>query len=127
MNFLPAHGPLAPGAAEIQLNGARVAIPTLREGLDHGEAILGVRPEHVQIGHSGALSGRVFGIEYMGARQLVTVDTDLGRLKIRAPSSLGVRYGEVVRLSFRTDDIVLFDGRSDRSLRTDRAIRGAHG
>jgi hypothetical protein len=38
-----------------------------------------------------------------------------------------VRYGEVVRLSFRTDDIVLFDGRSDRSLRTDRAIRGAHG
>jgi multiple sugar transport system ATP-binding protein len=117
MNFLPAHGPIAPGADSVRLNGASVPIPRLGDGLDHGHAILGVRPEHIEIGGAGALSGRVFGIEYMGARQLVTVDTDLGRLKIRAPSTLRLRYGEVVRLRFRTDHLVLFDGRSERALR----------
>ena len=121
MNFLPARGPIAPGATSVAMNGTNVPVPALREGLDHGDAILGVRPEHIEIGasgeHSGVVSGRVFGIEYMGARQLVTVDTDLGRLKIRAPSALGVRYGEIVPLRFRTDHLVLFDGRSERALR----------
>ncbi len=132
MNFLPAQGPIAPGAETIRLNGASVPIPTLGEGLDHGDAILGVRPEHIDIGANGGLdggtlSGRVFGIEYMGARQLVTVDTDLGRLKIRAPSALSVRYGEVVGLRFRTHDLVLFDGRSERALRLDRSQGAGHG
>jgi multiple sugar transport system ATP-binding protein len=127
MNFLPAHGPIAPGATSVRLNGASVPIPPLGEGLDHGDAILGVRPEHIEIGAAGALSGRVFGVEYMGARQLVTVDTDLGRLKIRAPSALGVRYGEIVRLRFRTDHLVLFDGRSERALGLSTAGEGGHG
>jgi multiple sugar transport system ATP-binding protein len=127
MNFLPAHGPIAPGATSVKLNGASVPIPPLGEGLEHGDAILGVRPEHIEIGAAGALSGRVFGIEYMGARQLVTVDTDLGRLKIRAPSALGVRYGEIVRLRFRTDHLVLFDGRSERALGLSTAGEGGHG
>jgi multiple sugar transport system ATP-binding protein len=127
MNFLPAHGPLAPGATSVRLDGTSVPIPALREGLDHGDAILGVRPEHIEIGASGALSGRVFGIESVGARQLVTVDTDLGRLKIRAPSALAVRYGEAVRLRFRTDHLVLFDGRSERALRSAAALEAAHG
>ena len=127
MNFLPVQGPIAPGAATVQLNGATVPIPSLGEGLDHEAGILGVRPEHIEIGGSdgGALNGRVFGVEYMGARQLVTVDTDLGRVKIRAPSAVGVRYGEVVGLRFRTDDLVLFDDRSERALtRSERALAG---
>jgi multiple sugar transport system ATP-binding protein len=124
MNFLPAQGPIAPGAASVRLNGASVPIPPLRSGLEHGEAILGVRPEHIEIGDDGSLHGRVFGIEYMGARQLITVDTDLGRIKIRAPSALGVRYGEVVGLRFRTADLVLFDGRSERALTTQGAAHG---
>jgi hypothetical protein len=63
----------------------------------------------------------------MGARQLITVDTDLGRIKIRAPSALGVRYGEVVGLRFRTDDLVLFDGRSERALTPQAGAGAAHG
>jgi multiple sugar transport system ATP-binding protein len=116
MNFLAAGGPLAPGAQAIRVNGAEVPIPRLHEGLDHDAAVLGVRPEHVEPSDTGALRGRVFGVEYLGARQLITVDTSAGRLKVRAPNTVRVGFGETLGLRFRTDALVVFDGRSERAL-----------
>jgi multiple sugar transport system ATP-binding protein len=119
MNFLPAKGPLTPGARKLRVNGAEVDIPALHEGLAHDEAVLGVRPEHVEIGADGALRGRVFGVEYMGARQLITVDTDAGRLKIRAPNTVRASFGDTVGLRFKSEALVVFDGRTERALRSD--------
>jgi multiple sugar transport system ATP-binding protein len=116
MNFLAASGPIAPGAQAIRVNGAEVSVPRLRQGLDHEQAVLGVRPEHVEPSDQGALRGRVFGVEYMGARQVITVDTSAGRLKLRAPNTVRVRFGEPIGLKFRTDALVVFDGRSERAL-----------
>jgi multiple sugar transport system ATP-binding protein len=126
MNFLPAQGPLAPGARKLCVNGAEVDIPLLREPLDHDEAVLGVRPEHVEVAADGPLRGRVFGVEYMGARQLITVDTDAGRLKIRAPNTVRARFGETVALRFKSEALVVFDGRTERALRSD-LIGGGRG
>jgi multiple sugar transport system ATP-binding protein len=116
MNLLPAKGRLAPGVRAVRVNGADVPIPELRQGLEHEEAILGVRPEHIQITDAGVLRGRVYGVEYMGARQLITLDTSAGRLKVRAPNTVRAGFGETVGLDFKTEALVLFDGRTERAL-----------
>jgi multiple sugar transport system ATP-binding protein len=116
MNFLKAGGPLAAGAQAIRVNGAEVPIPRLHEGLGHDQVVLGVRPEHVEPADQGPLRGRVFGVEYLGARQLITVDTSAGRVKVRAPNTVHVNFGETLGLRFRTDALVVFDGRSERAL-----------
>jgi multiple sugar transport system ATP-binding protein len=119
MNFLPAAGPVAAGATALRVNGSEITVPRLHEPLGHDDAILGVRPEHITIADEARLRGRVFGVEYMGARQLITVDTSAGRLKIRAPSTVRARFGETIGLSFRTEALVVFDGRSERALMSD--------
>jgi multiple sugar transport system ATP-binding protein len=126
MNFLPAKGRLAPGTRKVRVNGAEVEVPLLHEPLDHDDAVLGARPEHVEVAADGPLRGRVFGVEYMGARQLVTVDTDAGRLKIRAPNTVRASFGETVGLRFKSDALVVFDGRTDRALKSD-LIGGGRG
>ncbi|MEO1016102.1 MAG: ABC transporter ATP-binding protein [Pseudomonadota bacterium] len=116
MNFLPARGGLPNGASSIEVEGSMIAMPEIRAPLEARDATLGARPEHIRIGDEGPLKGRVYGVEYMGARQLVTVDTAAGRLKVRAPNSIRVQDGETVGLSFATERLVLFDGATDRAV-----------
>ncbi len=116
MNFLAAEGRLAPGASTIRVNGADLAMPTTRAGLAAPEAVLGARPEHITIADDGPLKGRVFAVEYMGARQLVTVDTGAGRLRVRAPNTVRVSDGDTVGLAFDAERLVVFDPASDRAV-----------
>ncbi len=127
MNFLSAEGPLAPGVRKIRVDGAELAMPETREALHTPTAILGARPEHIIIGEDGPLHGRVFAVEYMGARQLVTVDTDAGRLRVRAPNTVRVDYGETVRLAFDPERVVVFNPDTDRAVRSVLYEGGAHG
>jgi multiple sugar transport system ATP-binding protein len=127
LNFLPARGRLAKGARQIQVNGATVAMPEIRESLDSAAATLGARPEHISIAGDGALRGRVFAVEYMGARQMVTVDTDAGRLRVRAPNTVKVAYGETVGLNFDAERLVVFHPDSGRAVRSALYDGGAHG
>jgi len=121
MNFLRFKGTVAPGQRAVRLNGdpAGVAVPALHEGVLDGELALGVRPEHIGIGAAGALRGEVFGAEYMGTMQIVTVNTDHGRVKAKIPSSVRVRAGELVGLTFEHERLVLFDTVSGRALKSD--------
>jgi multiple sugar transport system ATP-binding protein len=118
MNFLSAGGRIPAGTRQVRVNGSTVTVPETRAPVEGAEAVLGVRPEHIRFGDSGALKGRVFGVEYMGARQLVTVDTSAGRLKVRAPNTTRVSDGETVGLDFVTDRLVLFDAGTDRAVPT---------
>jgi multiple sugar transport system ATP-binding protein len=127
MNFLNAQGQIAPGSREIRVNGAALAMPETREGLDTQSAILGARPEHIQITDDGPLRGRVFAVEYMGARQLVTIDTDAGRLRVRAPNTIRVDYGETVGLNFDPERVVVFNPDTDRAVKSALYDGGAHG
>jgi len=63
----------------------------------------------------------------MGARQLVTVDTDAGRLKVRAPNTIKVDYGDTVGLSFDADRLVVFDPKTDRAVPSALHEGGANG
>lgn len=127
MNFLAAQGRLAPGAQEIRVNGATINMPETFEGLDNGDAILGARPEHIRIADDGPLRGRVFAVEYMGARQLVTVDTEAGRLRVRAPNTVKVAHGDTVALTFDSDRLVVFNPDTGRALRSTLYEEGTHG
>jgi multiple sugar transport system ATP-binding protein len=63
----------------------------------------------------------------MGTRQLVTVDTEAGRLKVRAPNTLRVSDGENVSLSFNASRLVVFDGETEAAVRSDLYSEAAHG
>ncbi len=133
MNFLPAVGGLPAGAAEIRIGGGTIRMPRLHEPVDRAEAVLGVRPEHIRLSDRGAVRGRVFGVEYMGTRQLVTVDSEAGRLRVRAPNTVAVDYGDTVGLDFDETRLVVFDPATDRAVRSDflagtaPGAGGAHG
>jgi multiple sugar transport system ATP-binding protein len=127
MNFLPFHGSLQTGAQAIRLGECEVAIPTAREALAEGDLVLGVRPEHVRFTDRGMVRGEVYGSEYLGTTQIVTVTTRYGALKARSPSSISFRTGENVGLDFRPDTLSIFDKASGRAIRTALYEGGAHG
>jgi multiple sugar transport system ATP-binding protein len=118
MNFLPFHDSLATGAEAIRLGEGEVAIPAAREDLGEGDLVLGVRPEHVRFTDRGMVRGEVYGVEYLGTTQIVTVTTRYGALKARSPSSLAFRAGENVGLDFRPDTLSIFDKASGRAIRS---------
>ena len=120
MNFLPAHGALSVGSTQIKINGATIAVPRLQQDYNHAQVTLGVRPEHISLNDANdGLRGEIFSVEYLGARQLITVDTDAGRLKVRAPNTVQARYKDKVGLSFKTERLVLFDQHSERALKSE--------
>ena len=127
MNFLPFRDRLATGAEAIRLGEGRVAIPAAREDVAESDLVLGVRPEHVRFTDRGMVRGEVYGVEYLGTTQIVTVTTRYGALKARSPSSLSFRAGEHVGLDFRPDTLSIFDQKSGRAIRSALHEGGVHG
>ncbi|WP_027556943.1 ABC transporter ATP-binding protein [Bradyrhizobium sp. Cp5.3] len=127
MNLLPFRGGLQTGAQAIRLGERDVAIPAAREAMAESELVLGVRPEHVRFTDRGMVRGEVYGTEYLGTTQIVTVTTHYGALKARSPSSRSFRTGETVGLDFRPDTLSIFDKASGRAIRTALHEGGARG
>lgn len=117
MNFLDIDGGLADEARHAKLvGGAEIDVPMLADTAVSDELIYGIRPEHVLIKDDGPLRGKVFGVEYMGARQVITVDTDAGRLKVRTGGAVSAVIGENIGLDVMSDRAVIFDRRSEQAL-----------
>jgi len=127
MNFLPFRGSLQTGAQAIRLGEREVAIPAAREALVESDLVLGVRPEHVRFTDRGMVRGEVYGSEYLGTTQIVTVTTRYGVLKARSPASVAFRTGENVGLDFRPDTLSVFHKESGRAIRTALYEGGVHG
>ena len=127
MNLLPFRGSLEAGAQAIRLGEREVAIPAAREALAESDLVLGVRPEHIRFTDRGMVRGEVYGSEYLGTTQIVTVTTRYGALKARSAASLSFHIGETVGLDFRPDTLSIFDQQSGRAIRTALHQGGAHG
>jgi len=127
MNFLHFESGLERGDRAITLSGADIAVPEVSEARAVGPLALGVRPEHIVISNAGAIRGRVFGAEYLGTTQIVTVETEQGRLKARLSSSAPVKVGETVGLTFRRNSLSLFDAQTGRAIRTASYGGAGHG
>ena len=126
MNFLRFKGALQPGDASVRINGETIGVPTLREGIADGDLALGVRPEHVSLTDDGGIRGEVFGVEYMGTMQIVTVHTRHGAVKVRVPSARCVRMREQVGLRFAQSHLVVFDTVSGRALDSTLFVEAGH-
>ncbi|HSE79904.1 MAG TPA: ABC transporter ATP-binding protein [Alphaproteobacteria bacterium] len=116
MNFLPVRLPVAAGTRRVVIDGAEVTVRPLREVPARGETVLGVRPEHVALADDGPLRGQIYGLEYMGARQIVTVETAAGHVKVRVPAGERLRIGENVGLRPDPSRAHLFDAATERAL-----------
>lgn len=85
-------------------------------GLEGEDRVLGLRPEHLEVlpspGASGALSGRVYLVEPMGAECWVTVEVDGERLVARAPGDFRAQSGTPVALRFEASKLREFDART---------------
>ena len=127
MNFLRFNASVQPGADSVRLNGETIPVPTLGEGMLDGEMALGVRPEHVELIDEGGIRGEIFGTEYMGTMQIVTVHSKYGQVKARIPSSRRVRMGEQVGLRFVKERLVVFDTVSGRALKSRLFEEVGHG
>src|SRR5271167_231319 len=112
MNFLPFEGGLQVGDRAVKFRDIDIPVPEIREQRSVGSLVLGVRPEHILFSDVAPIRGRVFGAEYLGTTQIVTVETEQGRVKARLSSSRPVQVGETVGLSFRTDNLALFDAQT---------------
>jgi multiple sugar transport system ATP-binding protein len=118
MNLIPFAGRLRPSDNSVRLGGASVAIPEAREDGPSESLVLGVRPEHVSFADEAPLRGRVFGTEYLGTTQIVTVDIEQGQIKARLPSLASVRPGETVGLAFKSNSLLVFDQATGRAMRS---------
>jgi multiple sugar transport system ATP-binding protein len=118
MNLLAFNGALDQGADRLALDGAEIAMPRLREPAAGPELVLGVRPEHVRFTSEGGLRGQVFGAEYLGSTQIVTVETAVGKVKARLPADRLLQPGEPIGLSFRPERLSVFDKASGKAVRS---------
>ncbi|HEU4826929.1 MAG TPA: ABC transporter ATP-binding protein, partial [Dongiaceae bacterium] len=127
MNFLHFHSGIRRGADEARLGDAVVKMPALNEEVAPRDLALGVRPEHVSFDDSSALRGSVYGSEYLGTTQIVTVNTPFGQLKARTKSTGEVKAGANVGLRFAAERLSLFDKESGRAVRSALFEGVAHG
>jgi multiple sugar transport system ATP-binding protein len=116
MNFVPFRGSLAPNQASVVINGATIAVPAARQSISETDLVLGVRPEHVRFDDASKLRAEVFGAEYLGTTQIVTLKTPEGRLKARLPADAKVRTGEQIGLAFAPERLSVFVKSSGRAL-----------
>jgi multiple sugar transport system ATP-binding protein len=118
MNFVRFEGRAAAGDDSVTLDGRPVRVPRLAEDTSGPELALGVRPEHIRFDAGGELSGRVYGVEYLGTNQIVTVDTAHGQLKARIAAADRVAPGETVGMTLDSARLSLFDAASGRVIRS---------
>ncbi|TIT55728.1 MAG: TOBE domain-containing protein, partial [Mesorhizobium sp.] len=86
-------GGLARGAKEILVQGAKVAVPEVREDIAPADMALGIRPEHIRFDDASKLRGAIYGTEYLGTTQIVAVETADGIIKARVPAEIRLNPG----------------------------------
>jgi multiple sugar transport system ATP-binding protein len=116
MNFL--QGEVADGGAGSAFapKGAHLSIPLGRK-VRPGRATLGVRSEYVRADAGGHVTGRVLMDENMGSFRSVHVETECGRIVMRAPADHRHPVGETVRLGLDPAHISLFDSETGSRIR----------
>jgi multiple sugar transport system ATP-binding protein len=118
MNFLPFRAGLRSGATTVSVAGTEISVPAVREECAEEDLVLGVRPEHVCFSDASRLKAEVYGTEYLGTTQIVTVKSEQATLKARLPADVAIKVGEIVGLNFKPQKLSLFKASSGRSVRT---------
>ena len=75
-----------------------------------GSATLGVRPEHVVVGHVDGVDVRVETVEYLGADSLLTCRAGSESLTARVDGRVGLQRGDGTRLGWARGALHFFNG-----------------
>ncbi|HVI87030.1 MAG TPA: ABC transporter ATP-binding protein [Dongiaceae bacterium] len=118
MNFLAFEGGLQRGDHHIRLNGLSVEVPEAHEDIGPQRLVLGARPEHIRLNDEGGLRGEVFGTEYLGTTQIVTVVTEHGKVRARVSADRRATVGSQIGLTFKPERLSIFEHQSGRAIRT---------
>jgi multiple sugar transport system ATP-binding protein len=116
MNFIPFNQAVRKNQTEINIEGIKIKIPTQHENSAGQENFLGIRPENLKLVSNGGIAGKVFGIEYLGSRKIVTIDTSFGKIKVRIDSNINLDIEENVQFTPSNNNQIIFDGKTDKSL-----------
>ncbi|MGO4711254.1 ABC transporter ATP-binding protein [Bradyrhizobium sp. 2TAF24] len=79
-----------------------------------GEALIGVRPEHVRIVGQGGRPARVGSVEHLGADSIVLCDVDGQSVAARQDGFSKAAPGDEIRLTWRAEDEHVFDKTTGR-------------
>ncbi|MCP3143053.1 ABC transporter ATP-binding protein [Pyxidicoccus xibeiensis] len=89
-------------------------------GLPDEAVVLGLRPEHLEVGQgaapAGALEGRVYLVELMGAESWVTVEVAGERMVARAAGDFRAPTGSPVWLRYDAARLRRFDAKTTRAV-----------
>tara|TARA_R110001606_G_scaffold399123_2_gene580898 strand:+ start:15889 stop:17013 length:1125 start_codon:yes stop_codon:yes gene_type:complete len=99
-------------------------MPPLAQRNAGAALVIGIRPEHVLVNSSQAgvskgmllLDGRVYAHEPGGDSDVVTVDTDIGRIVAEAPAPLMLAAGDSVQLGLEPSHFHYFCKQTGRNL-----------
>ncbi|HEY3179068.1 MAG TPA: ABC transporter ATP-binding protein [Casimicrobiaceae bacterium] len=87
---------------------------------EHAGALLGVRPEHIEIGFERGVRADVESVEYLGGDSLVVCRVGTERVAVRASGSVGLSRGESTWLRWASGAQHYFDTSGNRRDAHDR-------
>jgi multiple sugar transport system ATP-binding protein len=121
MNFLPIHTGIQRGDTSVLINDCRIDIPQSHDDSHNGLNHLGVRPENIDISDTvgNGFKGTVYGVEYLGAVKIITVDTEVGRVKVRSPHNFNAKINDNVSLNFKSKSIIIFNGDDGHAIKSE--------
>lgn len=126
MNLLPVTDGVSDADTSVRFGNTAIAIPRMRAGAQ--QAVLGVRPEHVELLPAGqGVPARVNYCEYFGSHWVVDIESPLGTLKAVAPKDLRPVPGEAIGLRLNTQRLVLFDAKTELLLPSDSTVQHRSG
>jgi multiple sugar transport system ATP-binding protein len=116
MNFIPVDVAIKKGASSVVIDSNVFNIP-----VQHAETIadknyIGVRPEKMTLTQKKGIAGEVYASEYLGNRNILTINTEVGQFKVRVSKDSNVCLHENVKITFDPHSAIIFDGASDKAL-----------
>ena len=119
MNFIDIDQGISNEQSTIGIEGINFNIPKQFEISKGNKNFFGIRPENLYLTDEGGLKGSVFGVEYLGSRKIITVKTNVGEIKVKTDISTNVKLNENVQIKPSNDNIIIFDGETDKSLNSE--------
>ena len=116
MNFFEVHEGISKDQSFVNIEGTKFNIPKQLEESKGSKNFFGIRPENLTLSNSEGLKGSVFGLEYLGSRKIITVKTSFGEIKVKTDISVNVKLNENVQVKPLNNNIIIFDGQTDKSL-----------
>ena len=88
--------------------------------VEHANAMLGVRPEHIEIGFERGVRAGVESVEYLGGDSLIVCRVGAERVAVRVAGSVGLSRGESTWLRWAPGAQHYFDASGKRREARDR-------